>query len=103
CLDRVVFGLAGVQVGTSAAMQRQRRDADILGQAGDTQRIALVPAPAGASLERNRYTQRRTSLDHRLQDTRHEILVAQQGRTGGGVAYLLDRAAHVDIDDPGTL
>ncbi len=96
--DGLVFGGAAIAVGTRAAMQGQHGDAAVLGDAGDRERVLVVAVPAGAELERHRHVHR---SDHRLQDARHQRLVLQQGRAAPAIADLLDRAAHVDVDDLG--
>ncbi|KAG0774396.1 hypothetical protein G6F22_014096 [Rhizopus arrhizus] len=79
-----------------AAMHGQRGDAAVLGNARDQRAIAVVAVPAGADLQRDRHVHR---VDHRFEDARHQLLVAHQRRARPGVAHLLGRAAHVDVDD----
>jgi len=53
---------------------------------------------AGADLQGDRQVD---GGDHGLEDARHQRLVFQQRGTRQGVAHLLRRAAHVDVDDVG--
>ena len=96
--DGVVLGLAGIALLAVAAVHRQGPDAGGLGQAGHAYAVVALGAPAGADLERHRDLHR---LHHRLEDLRHQRLVAQQGGACCLVAHLLGGAAHVDVDDLG--
>ena len=58
--------------------------------------IAVVGVDAGAHLDGDRY---RHGLDHTLDDLDGQRFVAHQGGAGIDVADLLDRTAHVDVDD----
>jgi hypothetical protein len=57
---------------------------------------ALRAPGAGADLQRDRDVDRGHDGRH---DARHQRLVAEQRGAGGGVADLLRRATHVDVDD----
>mmetsp|Transcript_46805 Transcript_46805/g.110132 ORF Transcript_46805/g.110132 Transcript_46805/m.110132 type:complete len:438 (-) Transcript_46805:248-1561(-) len=103
--NRVVFGQALVALLAGAPMHRQHRNAGGLEQARQPQRIALLGAPAGAHLQRDRHAAgHATSGAHGhdgLDDLQRQRLVAHQRRAGPLVAHLLGRAAHVDVDDLG--
>ena len=68
----------------------------MFGDAGDGEGVAAFLVPAGTKLQRHWHRHR---LHHRFQNATDQHLVAQQGRAGVGVAHLLGRAAHVDVDD----
>src|SRR5690606_37374112 len=99
--NSVVFGLAGIQIGTSAAVQRQSRNADVLSSPGNPQRIAVVAVPAGAGLKRDRHAEGFAGLDDRFQNASDEVFVTQQGRTCCRVAYFFGGTPHVDVNDAG--
>lgn len=93
--DGVVFGFAFVSIGTRAAVHRQRRDAVVLGNAGNAgnaECVLVLAIPAGADFQSDRHVH---CVHHRFYDARNQWLVLQQCRTGPHVAHLLRRAAHV--------
>ena len=94
--DRVVLGLAGKPAGARAAVQRQQLDAALLGDFRHAQRIPAVAVPSGAEFEGHGNLD---GADHRIQNASYQRLIAQQRGAGHGVAYLLCRTAHVDVDD----
>src|SRR6185312_2969698 len=98
--DGVVLGHAFVFVRAGAAMHGERRDARVLRDARDVQRVAVFAVPAGADLQRDRHVHR---SNHRRADARDQRLVLQQRRARPYVADLLRRAAHVDVDDLGAV
>src|SRR5690606_22050263 len=98
----VVFGVALVEVAAGAAMQSQSGDADILGQAGNTNSIARLRIPAGAGLECNRNLVGSTCLDNVFKDFNDAWLVTQEGGARGHVTDFFGRATHIDINDAST-
>src|SRR5690606_39204245 len=80
-------------------MQSQSGDADILGQAGNTNSIARLRIPAGAGLECNRNLVGSTCLDNVIKDFNDAWLVTQEGGARGHVTHFFDRTTHIDIND----
>ena len=66
------------------------------GDARDGDTILQLRRDAGANFERHRHSD---SGRNRREYACHEKFVGEQRRSGVSIAYLLRRAAHVDIDD----
>ncbi len=94
--DGLVLRLPGVQVGAGPAMHRKSLDPRLFGELRDGDAVTVVPVPAGPDLQGDRYVDR---PDHGIEDLGDQRLVPQQGGPRCLVAYLLRRAAHVDVDD----
>ena len=94
--DGLVLRLPGVQVGAGPAMYRKSLDPRLFGEPRDADAVTVVPVPAGPDLQGDRYVDR---PDHGIEDLGDQRLVPQQGGPRCLVAYLLRRAAHVDVDD----
>ena len=100
-LDRgngVVFGVPAVAIRAGPAMQGQHRDATVLGDMRNRQRIAVLSIPSGTKLQGDRHVHRR---HHRFEQRGHQRFIAQQCRATPVIADFFDRAAHVDVDDLG--
>ena len=92
----VVLDGADERAGARAAVHRQRRDARILRDARD--RTALR-SPGCQPVRILRVTGTSTARTTASTMRRDQRLVREQRRAGRGVADLLRRAAHVDVDD----
>ena len=77
-------------------MNRQRRNACLLGDLRHGQAVLVVPVPAGADLQGDRHINR---SHYGLQDLGHQCFILQQRGPGGLVADLFRRTAHVDINN----
>lgn len=77
-------------------MHRKSLDPRLFGELRDGDAVTVVPVPAGPDLQGDRYVDR---PDHGIEDLGDQRLVPQQGGPRCLVAYLLRRAAHVDVDD----
>ena len=85
-----------VAAGPAAAMHGDHHGAGRFGGTGQLHGVAVVRVHPGAHLDGDRH---RHGTDHRLDDPHGQRLVAHQGGAGKHVADLLDRTAHVDVDD----
>ncbi len=94
--DRVVLDGADVRTGASAAVHRNGADTRTLRDPRNGKRIPVVRVGARADLERHRHVD---GAHHRVHDRRDQRLVSEQCRARGGIADLLRRATHVDVDD----
>lgn len=93
--DAVVIHAAGEALFASAAVNRDRGDADLLELAGELRSGQAIVVPTEPHLHRDRHR-------HRLHDLPHEIdrasgRVAHQGRAAAHLHDLADGAAHVDV------
>ena len=96
--DRVVLRFAAEPARAGAAVNREELHARFRRDARDAQCVPVVRIPTGADLQGHRNLDRR---HHRVEDARHQLLVAEERRPGRLIADLLCRATHIDVDDLG--
>ena len=95
-----ILGIAPVAAGSCAPMNRQ------CSECPHALRDARYPRPVAVLLDSTRYASsalpvRSTAVDHGVENSSHEVFVAQQRGTGQATADFLRRATHVDVDDLG--
>ena len=96
--DGVPVGLAGVGLLDGAAVQRDRRDARLLGDAAGVEVGEVLVVEALAGLHRHGHVVRRGGRDRRLEDVGEQAALPRQRATAALAGHLGDRAAEVEVD-----